>query len=37
MVKPGETGLLVGVGVAEELAEKIGWMVTHPQKREQMG
>jgi glycosyltransferase involved in cell wall biosynthesis len=37
IVKPFQTGLLARKGDAEDLANKIQWMVEHPQERGQMG
>lgn len=37
MVKPEETGLLAERGNIEELAEKIGYLLSHPQELERMG
>jgi len=37
LVRVGETGLLFEPGNAEDLAEKMRWMVEHPKEREEMG
>lgn len=37
MVKPDETGLLFCTGDAQDLAEKITWMLEHPQERACLG
>lgn len=37
MVRPGETGLLAEPGSSSDLAEKIAWMLQHPDERIAMG
>lgn len=37
LVKDGETGLLFEPGNADDLAEKIEWMIDHPKERHEMG
>ena len=37
IVSEGETGLLFEPGNAEDLAEKMGWMLTHPDECRRMG
>jgi len=37
LVKDGENGLLFEPGNANELAEKIKWMIAHPKERQEMG
>ena len=37
IIKPNKTGLLVEVRNAEDLTQKIEWMINHPKEREEMG
>ncbi|MDI6840032.1 MAG: glycosyltransferase family 4 protein [bacterium] len=37
LVKDGETGLLFELGNADDLAEKIEWMIAHAKERQKMG
>lgn len=37
MVKPGKTGLLAELKNTEELAQRIEWMINHPERHQEMG